>query len=108
MLFPEIYCLTAVVPETVHLFILRVYYLTYGQHRGQKRRVWAKSPCRVGSLSGIYIADTQFSSAAAYCRDRLGRDVPRFNDLTLRHRGLEKLKDELHIDFVRHIFGSLR
>ncbi len=48
------YCFTAVVPETVHLFMLQVYYLTYGQHRGQKRRVWAKSPCRVGSLSGIY------------------------------------------------------
>ena len=53
-------------------------------------------------------ADTQFSGTAAYSSNRLGGDVPRFNDLTLRHRGLEKLKDELHIDFVRRIFGSLR
>ena len=45
------------------------HYLTYGQHRGQKRRVWAKSPCRVGSLSGIYIDTVE---GDILCIDRFG------------------------------------
>lgn len=56
----------------------------------------------------IRIADTQFSCTAAYSRNRLGGDVPRFFNLPLRHWGLEKLKNEFHIDFVRHIHGLLR
>ena len=70
------------------------HYLTYGQRRGQKRRVWSNSPCRVGSLSGIYTKEK--------LNERLkGNNMSDSNEHKIKKNNVLK-------DFVYYLYPSLK